>query len=178
MPVNWAVYRGTDGPLRSLDGPIWSIGGPTRSLDGPIRSLDGPTRSIDGPNRSIDSPNRSINGPNRSIDGPNRSIYGPNRSIDGLPLETVNLIDLGVADEPKDVRSRVLAGTKSVLCPVKAEQNGNGQSKEPGQHKVRGSPIPADETSDEDADALPPTGRRRSIGKSSSFQERASQVGG
>jgi len=67
MPVNRAVYRGTDGPLRSLDGP-------------------------------------------------NRSINGPNRSIDGLPLETVNLIDLGVAEEPKDVRSRVLAGTNSVLC--------------------------------------------------------------
>ena len=82
---------------------------------------------------------RSLDGPIRSIGGPNRSIDGPNRSIDSLPLERVNLIDLGVANEPKEVRSRVLAGTKSVLCPVKSEQNGNGQSKEPGQHKVRGA---------------------------------------
>jgi len=78
----------------------------------------------------------------------------------------VNLIDLGMAEEPKDIRSRVLAGTNSVMCPVKMEQNGIGQSRGPSQHKVRGSPIPADETSDEDADELPPTGRRRSIGKS------------
>jgi len=63
MPVNRAVYRAV------------------------YRGTDGPSRSIDGPHRSIDGPYRSIDGPHQSIDGPNRPTDGPNRSLDGLPLD-------------------------------------------------------------------------------------------
>ena len=168
-------YRSTDGHFAGpLDGPY---AGQVRAMAGPQRSNDRspPEREVSMPvNRAMyrgtDGPSRSPKGlcrsPERTPTGPRRSTDSPRRSIDGLPLDTVNLIDLGMLEEPKDSRSRILTGYKAELAPVKTEQNGIGQSRGPSQHKVRGSPIPADETSDEDADELPPTGRRRSIGKS------------
>jgi len=74
-------------------------------------------------------------------------------------------------DAPKVNNGRVLKGRSSEFTPFKKEEDGNGYSKGLAQHKVRGSPVPADETSDEDADEPPPTGRRRSTEK----QHRASK---
>jgi len=61
-------------------------------------------------------------------------------------------------DASKVNNARILKGINSEFRFLKKEEEGNGQLNGLAQHKVRGSPIPADETSDEDADEPPPTG--------------------
>ena len=119
-------------------------------------------RAADGPSRVPDGPCRS---PERTPTGPRRCPGGPRRSNDGPPPEVAYLLDLGIPEEPKDSKGRVLKGRKSEFAPFTMEVDGSGQPKGLAQHKVRGSPVPADETLGEDADELPPTGRRRSMEK-------------
>jgi len=176
-----------DGPYRSADGPYAGpldglFAGQARSTTGPQRPDDrspperegGPpvnrpgSRAADGPSQSTDGPQRS---PEQTPTGPHRSPDGPLRSNDGPPPEVSYLIDLGMPDASKVNNGRVLKGRRSEFTPFKKEEEGNGQLKGLAPHKVRGSPIPADETSDEDADEPPPTGRRRSTEK----QHRASK---
>jgi len=127
------------------------------------------SRAADGPSRSLDGPRRS---PERTPTGPCRSPDGPLLSTDGLPPEIAYLVDLGMPDASKANSGRILKGRRSEFVPFKKEEDGDGQLEGLAQHKVRGSPIPADETSDEDADKPPPTGRRRSTEK----QHRASKT--
>jgi len=154
-PVNRPGSRATDGPSRSVDGLRRS---PDRTPTGPRRS---PERTPTGPCWSRD----------RTPSGPRRSPDGPLRSNDGPPPEVAYLIDLGMPDASKVNNGRILKGRRSEFTPFTKEEDGDGQPKGLTQHKVRGSPIPADETSDEDADEPPPTGRRRSTEK----QHRASK---
>ena len=169
--------RATTGPHRSDDRspPERENGTPvnrpgSRATDGPLRSTDGPQRSPEWtPNGRHRSPERTPTGPQRSPErtptGPHRSPDGPLRSNNGPPPEVAYLIDLGMPDSSKVNNGRILKGRQSEFTPFKEEEDGNGYSKGLAQHKVRRSPVPADETSDEDADEPPPTGRRRSTEK-------------
>jgi len=183
-----ALYWSSDGQYRSpvgqrrsmvshLDSPYQSTDGPSAGLldslfAGQVRATTGPHRSNDRspPEREVSTPvnrpgSRAADGPSRSLDGPRRSPDGPLRSTDGPPPEIAYLIDLGMPDASKVNNGRILKGRRSEFTPFKKDEDGDGQPKGLAQHKVRGSPIPADETSDEDADEPPPTGQRRSMEK-------------
>ena len=155
MPVNRPGSRAADGPSRLPDGPCRS---PERTPTGPRQS---PDQTLTGPCRS----------PEWTPTGPRRSPDGPLQSNDGPPPEIAYLVDLGMPEAPKVSKGHILKSRKSEATPFKMEEDGNGHSKGLAPHKVRGSPVPADETSDEDADEPPPTGRRRSGEK----QHRASK---
>ena len=140
-------YRSTDGHFAGpFDGPyagqVRATAGLHRSNDrspperevsmsvnrAMYRDADGLSRSPAGQRRSPEwTPTSLRRSPDRTPTGPGRSTDGPRRSIDGLPLETANLIDLGMPEEPKDNKSCVLAGVSSVLYPVKVGTNGMGQ---------------------------------------------------